>query len=57
MVLGLLALSATIHSLFNILINTRLAIIALIMPAILYFLGLALLSDGEADESEPGELE
>jgi len=57
MVLGLLALSATIHSLFNILINTRLAIIALIMPAILYFLGLALLSDSEADESEPGELE
>ncbi len=45
--LGLLALSATIHSLYNILINTRLAIIALITPAILYFLGLALLSGEE----------
>lgn len=45
MILGLLALSSTIHSLFNILISTRLAIISLVMPAILYFVGLALLSD------------
>lgn len=46
-VFGLLALSATIHSLFNILINTRLAIIALSLPAILYFLGMALLSGND----------
>ncbi len=56
MVLGLLALSATIHSLFNILINTRLAIVALLMPAILYFLGLALLSESESDSVETYEL-
>lgn len=57
MTLGLIALSATIHSLFNILIGSRLAIIALLMPAALYFVGLALLSDdgkaqgGKTDES------
>lgn len=51
--LGLLSLSATIHSIFNTLINTRLAIFALIMPAILYFLGLMLLSTDE--ETDGGE--
>lgn len=42
MLSGLLALAAVIHSLYNVLINTRLAIFALLMPAILYFLGLFL---------------
>lgn len=56
MILGLLALSATIHSLYNILIGTRLAIIALLMPATLYFIGLALLSDdGEVHGGEKHE--
>lgn len=49
MVLGLLALASVIHSLYNILIDTRLAVLALIMPAVLYFAGLALLS-GEGEE-------
>lgn len=49
MVLGLLALASVIHSLYNILIDTRLAVLALIMPAALYFAGLALLS-GESEE-------
>lgn len=52
MLLGLLALSATIHSLFNILINTRLAFISLIMPAILYFIGLAILSETNSNNEE-----
>lgn len=57
MILGLLALSATIHSLYNILIGTRLAIIALLVPAALYFIGLALLSeDGEAQGVESNEI-
>lgn len=50
MILGLLSLSATIHSLYNILITTRLAIIALLMPAVLFFMGLSLLSK---DDEEP----
>ncbi len=53
MILGLLALSATIHSLYNILIGTRLAIVALLMPAALYFVGIALLSND--DETQGGE--
>ncbi|NLI13972.1 MAG: PrsW family intramembrane metalloprotease [Peptococcaceae bacterium] len=53
MILGLLSLAATIHSLYNILIGTRLAIIALLMPAVLYFTGLALLS-GDDEEPEGG---
>lgn len=53
MVLGLLALSATIHSIYNVLINTKLAIIALVLPALLYFIGLALLSD--QNETDGGE--
>lgn len=53
MLLGLLSLAATIHSLYNILIGTRLAIVALLMPAILFFAGLALLpDDGEEDDRE-----
>lgn len=52
MVLGLLALASTIHSLFNILISTRLAIIALSMPAILYLLGLSLLSSGNDTDTQ-----
>lgn len=52
MILGLIALSATIHSLFNILIGTRLAIVALLMPVVLYFMGLALLSDIENAKGE-----
>lgn len=50
MILGLLALASVIHSLYNILINTRLAVLALIMPAALYFAGLALLSDENEEE-------
>lgn len=49
-VLGLLALASVIHSLYNILIDTRLAILALIMPALLYLTGLALSSDESAEE-------
>lgn len=55
MILGLLSLSATIHSLYNILITTRLAIIALLMPAALFFTGLALLSND--DEGTEGEFD
>lgn len=44
MLLGLLALAATLHSLFNILLDTRLAIVALLLPLVLYVLGLLLLS-------------
>lgn len=47
MILGLIALSATIHSLFNILIGTSMAILAMLMPAVFYFMGLALMSDIE----------
>lgn len=50
MVLGLLALASVIHSLYNILINTRLAVLALIMPAALYLTGLALSSGEGAEE-------
>lgn len=53
MLLGLLSLAATIHSLYNILIGTRLAIVALLMPAVLFFAGLALLFD-DGDEREGG---
>lgn len=55
MVLGLLALASVIHSLYNILIGTRLAVLALIMPAALYFAGLALLSsESEEEGAEDG---
>ncbi len=55
MVLGLLALASVIHSLYNILIDTRLAVLALIMPAVLYFAGLALLSgEGEEEDTDDG---
>lgn len=50
MVLGLFALSSVIHSLYNILLDTRLAVLALIMPAALYFTGLSLLSGEDAEE-------
>jgi RsiW-degrading membrane proteinase PrsW (M82 family) len=40
MILGLIAISATIHSLYNILIGTRLAIFALLMPAAFWGLPL-----------------
>lgn len=48
LMLGLIALSATIHSLYNVLIGTHLAVIALLMPAVLYFFGLVLLSENES---------
>lgn len=55
MVLGLLALASVIHSLYNILIDTRLAILALIMPAALYLTGLALSSaEGTEEGADDG---
>lgn len=56
MLMGLLAVSATLHSLFNVLLGTRLAIVALAMPAVLYVLGLLLLSGGYGTEIEPDGL-
>jgi RsiW-degrading membrane proteinase PrsW (M82 family) len=50
MIMGMLALAATIHSLFNLMIGTRLAVMAMVMPAALYFAGLALASGMENEK-------
>ena len=51
MIMGMLALSATIHSLFNRLISTRLAVFAMLLPAVLYFIGLLLSDSFEEDNA------
>lgn len=56
-VLGMLSLAVTIHSIFNTLIYTRLAFFALIMPAVLYFVGLMLLSEDSDMDSDEVETE
>lgn len=50
MLSGLLAVAVTIHSIYNVLINTRLAIFALLMPAILYLIGLLLTQEPDKEE-------
>lgn len=43
MTLGLWAIAIVVHSVFNVVIGTRFAVFALLMPALLYFCGLALI--------------
>ena len=50
-VFSLLALSASVHALFNLLLPTNLAVIAMLMPIGLFFAGLVLIS-GFKDDSE-----
>ena len=53
-ILGLLAFSASIHALFNLLLQTRLAWVAMIMPIAMYFAGWYYIRN--LDEESPGNL-
>lgn len=51
MIIGLFALSTGIHALFNLLLPTKLAVVAMLLPIGLFFAGLTFLS-GFEDEAE-----
>ena len=54
-IFGLLSLSITIHALFNLLLPTSLAVVAMLMPVGLYFGGLWLLNSYEENSYQPTE--
>lgn len=52
MLFGLFSISITLHSLFNLYINSNLKLIGMIMPIVLYIIGLIILLPGEDAENK-----